>query len=288
LERTIKIGSFDHSDMEMTQFTLPPLSFNDLIPNNSNGCQQSFQKVEYYQESTTNSFENSPPSPMHNLADNLYQITLEPQNLQQEQRFNNEISMPKPQLPSLRPVNKPKLPLAEILNESSAQVNAQSPIIPAFRLPANHQPGNPLDTLKHLDNFYMNYSNSPLSGNNKMFQECSDSGGRNRCQKEFDSFSDMLNCFQGQPRVAEEPKGDIQIPKAVKINNIEMLQERIDTQLKEESPIWSKNLENAAFDTFKSFMDAQWLLQDALKKANHLNTLVHLQNGTSPTNTWKI
>jgi len=45
----------------------------------------------------------------------------------------------------------------------------------------------------------------------------------------------------------------------------------------EEEPAWNGTIENAALDTFKSFMDAQMVLSNAFKKASLLNNLVQIQ-----------
>lgn len=289
LERTLKLCTFSPSELDMPQFnTYPTMTFE---MNKFEGVQNNFGSAELYQETTIASYENTNcSSPMHGLADNLGQMTFDNQLIKQE------LSMPAPNLPLLKPLTKPKIPINEMTPQNSTQGSAPSPVIPSLNLPANHQLGNPLEKLKHFDNFYMNYSNSPLSGNNKMFQECSDSGtgSRSRYEKEFDSFSDMVSCLQRSNisviSSTIETKGDIQTPKLLKSNTSEIVQEKIEEQTgKEESPMWKGTLENAAFETYKSFMDAQFLLQDAMKKANRLNNLVSMQqSGVSPTNNWKI
>jgi len=122
-----------------------------------------------------------------------------------------------------------------------------------------------------FDNFYMNYSNSPLSG--KLVREGSESGSNRYMRGEFDSFSDMVSAFQIQPNLADTiTKGDLS--SLSKLATPKMSENK--TQSLDELA-WNGNIENAAMDTFKSFMDAQMVLTNAFKKASLLNNLVAFQ-----------
>jgi len=133
------------------------------------------------------------------------------------------------------------------------------------------------DMLKAMDNFYMNYSNSPLSSERLMKDGSCKSTGNNRLNKEFDSFSDMISALQ-QKRSSEEVKEEIHIPKPLRFNTAQKLQEHIEAKIQSEDDLdWKGTIENAALDTFRTVVDAQLLLCDALKKASFLNNLVQLQ-----------
>lgn len=131
---------------------------------------------------------------------------------------------------------------------------------------------SPAERNKHLDGFYMNYSNSPLSGNAKMIREGSGSGSNKYLQGEFDSFTDMLSAFQTQnPRAGNIGNmKDASIPKLMVPGNGE-------AKGSFEEEIWGGSLENAAIDTYKSFLDAQKVLSNAFRKASILNNLVQIQ-----------
>jgi len=67
------------------------------------------------------------------------------------------------------------------------------------------------------------------------------------------------------------------IPRPLRFNTAERLQDQIEQKiLNEEETDWRDTIEIAALDTFKTVVDAQRLLFDALKKASFLNNLVQL------------
>jgi len=128
--------------------------------------------------------------------------------------------------------------------------------------------------LKSIDNFYMNYSNSPLSSE-KIIRDGGSKSNFAPKNKEFDSFSDMINSMQKKP--SDEPRDEILIPRPLRFNTADRLQDQIEQKiLNEEETDWRDTIEIAALDTFKTVVDAQRLLFDALKKASFLNNLVQL------------
>jgi len=150
------------------------------------------------------------------------------------------------------------------------QLNRMAQISLASRSPGNGS----MSPMKQFDNFYMNYSNSPLSGNNRMIKEGSESGS-NRYQKEFESFSEMISSFQAPSHLTDTiKKNDISIPK-LHTNMTPTQHHNVDNKLAEEDLVGS--IEYAALDTYKSFLDAQMVVSNAYKKASYLNNLVNIQ-----------
>ena len=144
--------------------------------------------------------------------------------------------------------------------------------------PSNPPLVSPANAMKHTDDFYMNYSNSPLSGNAKMIREGSESGSNRNLQGEFESFSEMMSAFQKPNHLTESLK-DLSIPKLVLPNTQSSTQERPDFIRKstEEEINWNGSIETAALDTYKSFIDAQMVLSNAFKKATLFNNMVQVQ-----------
>ena len=73
------------------------------------------------------------------------------------------------------------------------------------------------------------------------------------------------------------------IPKPLRFNTAQKLQDQIEAKMSNEEGLdWKGTIENAALDTFRTVVDAQLLLCDALKKASFLNNLVQLQKTKEP------
>jgi hypothetical protein len=146
---------------------------------------------------------------------------------------------------------------------------------------STNTPLGPIERLKQFDNFYMNYNNSPLSGNAKMIREGSESGSNRNLQGEFDSFSEMVSAFQTQPLRRESLKkemGMLGMP-----NLFQSMVEKPDVKMcLDEEMAYPGCLESAAFDTVKTFMDAHVVLSNAFKKASYFNNLVQIQKSNSP------
>ncbi len=135
---------------------------------------------------------------------------------------------------------------------------------------------SPSERMKQFDNFYMNYNNSPLSGNRGMIREGSESGSNRYLQQpnEFDSFSEMVTALQGQSHLADSLKKTEAMAKLQQTPTIQH-QNSMD-KIGEEDAAWNGTLGTAALDTFKSFVDAQMVLNNAFKKAAVLNNLVQI------------
>jgi predicted transcriptional regulator len=164
-------------------------------------------------------------------------------------------------------------------DQRSGQIEASPQGQPSThtQIQQNSSNENAVDMFKMMDNFYMNYSNSPLSSERILKDGSSKSTGANRLAKEFDSFSDMISALQAK-KSSEEIKEDIHIPRPLRFNTAQKLQEQIEAIMhNEDDKDWKGTIENAALDTFRTVVDAQLLLCDALKKANFLNNLVQIQ-----------
>jgi len=81
-----------------------------------------------------------------------------------------------------------------------------------------------LEKLKYLDNFYLNYSNSPLSGGGiNITKDCSNPSSRSIQQNEFESFTEMINSLQHQQK-NEENKSELFMPKPIRKSSTQILQ----------------------------------------------------------------
>jgi len=275
-EKSIKACQFEMSTIEMNS-----VNNNSLTPfQNFNGnimpLSDLFSKRDFQESTIPSLSDNDPASPMHGLVENFNHLILH--NQLSKENDNSKIK-----IPSFPTVIKTPISFSDMASYYSPNNSqcAQKPIISL--IPAQNQINNPLEKLKQLDNFYMNYSNSPLSGGGaNIIKDYSNPGSRSICQNEFDSFTDMVNALQ--TRSSEELKSEIYIPKPVRFNATPLLHEKIEgNQNKSETVDWNGTVENAAIDTFKTFMDAQVLFSDAWKKVSYLNNLVQIQkSGISP------
>jgi transposase-like protein len=233
---------------------------------------------------------SSPLSPMNKLNDNFVNLLQINQNL-----FDQNDPQQQRLLKAMNQVNyyqhsnkysgrndsKPDYQLNQF--EMSPTILPTSTQAPPQSQQVTDTPG---DMLKTMDNFYMNYSNSPLSSERIIKDgSCKSTGNNHRLAKEFDSFSDMISALQ-QKRSSEEVKEEIHIPKPLRFNTAQKLQEHIEAKINSEDDMdWKGTIENAALDTFRTVVDAQLLLCDALKKASFLNNLVQLQKNKEQTGT---
>jgi predicted transcriptional regulator len=131
------------------------------------------------------------------------------------------------------------------------------------KIPDNPSQINKYDMVKAIDNFYMNYSNSPLSSE-KILKNGISSPQNIHKNKEFDSFSDMISALQNKN--SEELKED-------KYSSFRPQHKDLEQNIVNENEV-KGSIENAAIDTFRTVVDAQLMLCDALKKASFLNNLV--------------
>jgi len=253
---------FDPSNMQQN-------SINFIQGPSINLNQNMFYPMQSLDPSPNNRMIHLQPSPTHGLVDNfMNKLKLESQPAHEE-----GLRVPQliPRLGLLQnaqektPVNN-NIPFPRGVNVSPMS-NASIPHL--------FQSNNPLEKLKYLDNFYMNYSNSPLSNCERMTADTSGSSRRylKSNPREFDSFSDMVNSLQQ----AHSFQSEEMYPSQPRLNAAaQMLQEQ-RLQQQGEDAHWTGKIENAAIDTYKTFMDAQNLLKDALKKASYLNNLMQIQ-----------
>jgi len=230
----------------------------------------------------------SPSSPMNKLTDNFGNLLHLNQN--QHHMFDENARNYRPNGQPGQPQNYNKFNLKSDMRgmEYKASQYENSPTLNNGNShnQNNYQYNdNGLEMFKMIDNFYMNYSNSPLSSEKIVKDGSSKSNGR--YNKEFDSFSEMINALQAKT-TSEEIRDEIHIPKPLRFNTAQKLQEQIEAQInKEDESTWKGTIENAAIDTFRTVVDAQLLLCDALKKASFLNNLVQIQKskeGQDPKN----
>ena len=215
-----------------------------------------------------------PHSPTHGLADNFGSMLRLGTNNSQFDDYNRM----KPQAsntPNMLNFNHIDQPIPMNMNAKPQIFGMNLSPVNALNL-SQAVKQDPIDNVKYFDNFYMNYSNSPLSGGMALRGDNTDSSSGKYAgsfPREFDSFSEMITALQNHPRQAE----DVVVPHPVRFNTAQMLQDKIDSKLTEDDVNWNGAIENAAIDTYKSFVDAQFLLNDAVKKASYLNNLVQVQ-----------
>jgi hypothetical protein len=196
---------------------------------------------------------------MHGLSDTFINLGLHGQHVAQESSAQS-----KPQVSDFEPNTMPSLAINGVLVQQNT--NAPCPMIPSLNQGHEQPFVNPV--LMSLDNFYMNYSNSPLSGGKgNMFRDFSDSSSRRLYPKEFDSFSEMITSFQSQNR------NDDAQTRPLNFN-----------LMKEENLMLNETMGNA-LDTYRSIVDAQWVLSDAFQKTSYLSDAVQ-RMGFSPMNVW--
>jgi len=172
----LDIGSINH---------LPPITFENFNPNKTN-FSESFGQNNFYHTNTHRVQENVPTSPLRGLTANFGTLFMTSQQIIESQNISS------PQISHAM-----RLSHSSSNDYSSTASSLDFSCIQTNLTPNTTIPQNPLEQLKHMDNFYMNYSNSPLSGGGAHInQERSNPGSRSGYQKEFDSFTDMMNSFQ--------------------------------------------------------------------------------------------
>ena len=269
LERTLNFCQYPLGEIDMNAMT----SYSQMTGNPFAVSTSEYPKQpEFYQAQPYNYSETSLSSPLIGLSDNFTQLLLG-SNVG-SQHPNEEIKIPK------LVISEPMEDISLNQSQTNSQNNTQDLQIPSLNLDSAQMLSVPLDAAKHTEGFYMNYSNSPLSGGNgNMFKDGSDSSSRRRCQKEFESFSELVNAFQNQPRMMDENKGEILIPSLFRGRSSQIsTQDNFDLTIRGEDSIqWNGTLESNTMDTCKTFIDAQSVLCDALKQASFLNNLVQMR-----------
>jgi hypothetical protein len=222
------------------------------------------QPLDFRPEMMFNSLQeiNGHSSPINGLVDNFTELL----KIGNSFKSRDDIMKSKAFMPTFPSRFNPnqKVNLMDY-NFPKMQTNQQMCLTPTPK-PNTHTPiANPIERLKQFDNFYMNYNNSPLSGNARMIREGSESGSNRYVQGEFDSFSEMVSAFQAPKLV---------IPGLMQSNDAKM---SLDEELN-----YPGSLESAALETVKTFIDAHLVLSNAFKKASYFNNLVHIQKSNSP------
>jgi len=141
----------------------------------------------------------------------------------------------------------------------------------------NNSPmANTNNQMKNSGDFYMNYSNSPLSGGGRMAYDNTDSSAKNlNLSKEFESFSDMVSAMQGMPNQAQTdekfmPQFAKGIPSFGSLEKIDFPQEV------NKSGVFDSTAQN----TFKALMDNQFRKASFYKDFSPLQKL-NTEGGSS-------
>ena len=241
LEKSVKICNFDLNTIDMSPinnaYMLPQQT---LIPEHKYRFPEQYLPLPNFPQQDPNAPENRPPSPMRGLTHNFDQLLLnnpklhfgeDNPNIFPTHHLSRDVPIPSfssagfhehiqqhipPQINLPPPESHIEIPLLDIRNDPHPpQFTTHLPLMPteiSITQPTINPPttvptdiSNPLENLRNLDNFYMNYSNSPLSGGPNFMKECySNPGSRSFYQNEFESFSEMLNAMQTPVRHLEE------------------------------------------------------------------------------------
>lgn len=234
----LDIGSINH---------LPPITFENLNPNKIN-FPECFGQNNYHHAQAQRVQESGPSSPLRGLTANFGTLFLSSQQIIESQNMSS-----------------PQISNAVRLSHSSSNDYSSTTSSLDFsyvntNATISQNPSNPLEQLKYMDNFYMNYSNSPLSGGGaNINKEQSNTGSRTAGQKEFDSFTDMMNSFQDQSCLAEEFNFDSQVIRPTRPN---VASEKFEAKTSQQ--------ENFAWnETYKNFINAPNFLSSTLNKVSN-------------------
>jgi len=212
-------------------------------------------------------------SPMNGLTKNFGHLLLNA-----TKHLKEEVNVQKPQVSGFTLIPALKLPMQ--VNESSPSttpIHLQHMSLGPLNV-VNHSPNNPLGVLKSLDNFYLNYSNSPLSGGAANI--FSDSSSHNQFPTEFDSFSEMVSALQNQPVSINKSTGDLYIQTPLAFNSPRFPFNRIDAGISNE---------DNAVNMIRGLLETQQLLSNTIQSASYINNLIHIQKtspGVSPCSIW--
>jgi hypothetical protein len=236
------------------------------------------QKVSHVASPSNSSTRSGYGSPLNGVAQNFGHMLLNAVHLKEDS------NTPKSQMPGLT-LSKSKFSVStNDPSPNNIHIHLQQRAMPSFNVMASKSPKSPLDILRNLDNFYLNYSNSPLSGGAaKLLGAFSDSGSHKTFPNEFDSFSEMvshLQSGQNQPCHMETLKNERYIPKPMAFNAPGFLHNRYDASFVNE---------DGTANWFRGLVETQQLLTDTIQTASYLNTLMYAQkasSGMSPTNMW--
>jgi len=275
LERAIPSSQNRNIQMETSPMAAQP----QVMPKIEDGASPSFRKLNFGQKSHTTSIHKTMTpkhfgSPMNGLTKNFGHLFLNASMHSKE-----EANVQKPQVSGFALIPTIKLPIQ--VNEpspSNAQILQHMPLT-SLKPVVNQSPNNPLGVLKSLDNFYLNYSNSPLSGGANVFKNFTDSSSHKTFPTEFDSFSEMVSALQSQPNI-NKSAGELYIQKALPFNSPRFPFERIETAMA---------TEDNTVNMIRGLIETQQLLADTIQTASYINNLIHIQRpspGVSPCSIW--
>lgn len=229
------------------------------------------------------------PSPLDDLMDNFIEmLKIEGNPKPKEDPRPKE---PAPQrdetyMPQMMmfPMSQPNQPNQAVNKPPTQQQPGPNPELSFSSKPPTNPLVSPGEKMKQFDNFYMNYSNSPLSGKRGggMVQEGSESGSNRYLQGEFDSFSEMISAFQTQKHLTESLK-DLSVsrfmgetPKAMEATQTPKEAKPVERKPSGEDDLgWARYFSDTTADTYKNFAEAQTVLSDAFTKGTWLGHIAH-------------
>jgi hypothetical protein len=270
LERVIPSSHSKNTQMELSPMAAKP----QVMPKSHSSHSSSFKRINLAQKSnmTSTPLTQKDFSPMNGLTTNFGHLFLNA-----AVHLKEEANAQKSQVSGFTLIPTIKLPVQ--VNEpspSNTQIHLQHMLKPVV----NQSPNNPLGVLKSLDNFYLNYSNSPLSGGAANIFT-SDSSSNRQFPTEFDSFSEMVSALQNQPCCTiNKSAGDLYLPKTLPFNSPRFPFNRIDAGI--------PNEENAVH-MIRGLIETQQLLSDTIQTASYINNLMQIQKtspGVSPCSIW--
>jgi len=282
LEKNIRVTTYPPTmAMEMSPMTEIPQLLPDTFPK----IKVSFSDASTPVIPSLKLPDQRASSPMKGLTENFSNLFVNQRNESAPTRiephqqliFRSEFQYRNPAVqPHYRPVEQPqRTSIAPNFSSIFKMTPQMMECSPMSQTPTGTQ-NPPLEGFKsHVDNFYMNYSNSPLSGGGpNIYKEGSNTGSKSAFHKEFDSFSDMISAIQSQPKVAADDnnkKGDFVIPRTIRQSSINQgdktgNEENIDS--------------NIIMSEKENVKGGQFLVDDALKRAAQFN--VFQKSGSTP------
>jgi hypothetical protein len=269
LERAIPQSQSKISQMDISPMAAQP----QVMPKSQSSHSPSLRRLNFVQKShmtaTPTNMAKKDFSPMNGLSKNFGHLFLNALHLKEDANAQ------KAQVSGFTLIPTIKFPVQ--MNEpspSNAQIHLQHMLTPVV----NQSPNNPLGVLKSLDNFYLNYSNSPLSGGAANI--FSDSSSHRQFPTEFDSFSEMVSALQSQPGSINKSTGDLYIQNPLAFNSPRFGFNRIDAGIPNE---------DNAVSMIRGLIETQQLLSDTIQTASYINNLRQIQKtspGVSPCSIW--
>jgi hypothetical protein len=270
LERVIPSSQPKSMQMETSPMAAKP----QVMPKFQTSHSPSMRKLNFGQKPHLASISNNmAKSPINGLTKNFGHLFLNA-----AVHLKEDANVQKPQVSGFTLIPTIKLPVqVNDPSPSTTPMNFQHMLKPSV----NQSPNNPLGVLKSLDNFYLNYSNSPLSGGAvNIFRDLSDSSSHRQFPTEFDSFSEMVSALQNHPGSINKSTGDLYIQNSLAFNSPRFPLHRIDGSMQNE---------DNAVNMIRGFIETQQLLSDTIQTASYINNLIQIQKtspGVSPCSIW--